>query len=75
MKCRECGPWYHIHNTSFSLVLTHGPNKLERYAALVEKDLLVTNTQAYWTHLLVTKEMKYYYFQSYIVGIHTDPTI
>ncbi len=45
----------HIHKTSFSSLLTNGPNKLEYYIRVGWKGLPVTNAQAYWTHLQVTK--------------------
>ncbi len=43
--------WSRIHNTSFSLYISNGPNILEGCITLGQKGLARTNTLAYWTHL------------------------
>ncbi len=50
MKCCEYGPWYHIHNTSFSLSLMNGPKRLECYITLGWKGLQGRNTRSYWAY-------------------------
>jgi hypothetical protein len=42
--------WGRIHNTTFSLKLTHGPNKLQHSITKGRKGLPVTDTLAYWAH-------------------------
>ncbi len=46
----EYGSRYQIHNTSFSLQLTKGTDKLECYIRLGWKGLLRTNALAYWVN-------------------------
>jgi hypothetical protein len=66
------------HNTSFSLLLTYGPNKLDCCNTFCIKDMSGTKYLAYWTHSLVTKtiyscechpwgniQIKYIFFASY----------
>ncbi len=48
MRCCEYGPLGRINNTSISPELKNGPNKLECYIAQGLKNLLLTNTLAYW---------------------------
>jgi hypothetical protein len=42
--------WHCIHNTSFSLLLATGPNKLECYITSIWKGLPGTNTISYQAH-------------------------
>jgi hypothetical protein len=46
------------HKASFSSKLINGPNKIELYIKLGWKDLLVTNTLAYWTQSQATNKKK-----------------
>jgi hypothetical protein len=41
----------YIYETSFSLYITNGPNKLECYIIYVWKGLKGTNNLAYWANL------------------------
>jgi hypothetical protein len=50
MKCCEYSTRSHINNTSFSLLVVIGPNKLEYYITLVWKDFAGMNMLAYWDH-------------------------
>ncbi len=50
MKCWKYGTRDHINNISFYLQLTNGSSKLECYFTQSFKDLLGTNTLAYWAH-------------------------
>jgi spore coat protein U-like protein len=51
MKGCKYGTWNCIHNTSFSLKLTNGPNKREHLITPGRKGLPVTNTLVYCAHL------------------------
>ncbi len=59
MKCCEYKPSNCIHNTSFSSVLTNGPNKLKCYIKLGWKGLPVTNTLTYQACLMNMKCCEY----------------
>ncbi len=48
----------HNHNTPFSYILKHGPNKLEFYIWLGWTDLLGAKTLAFWAHSEVMKIIK-----------------
>ena len=50
MECCKYCHTDHIHNTSFYLKLTNGPNKLDCYITQDQKRLTVTNTLAYLAH-------------------------
>jgi hypothetical protein len=58
IKCCEYYTRYCIHNTSFSLLFTNGPNRLEFYIALTPERLSVTNTLVCGALSSVTKKMK-----------------
>jgi hypothetical protein len=47
MKCCEYDSWVHIHNTSFSSLITNGPDKLECYNIEYCKGLSGANALAY----------------------------
>ncbi len=49
--------WDHIHNTSFRLKLTIGPNKLECFITRGRYDLSGTNALAFWAHSYLTKKI------------------
>jgi hypothetical protein len=57
MKCYENDSWDHIHKFHF-LYFTNGRNKLEHLVTLGWKGFSVTNTIAYWAHLLATKKIE-----------------
>jgi hypothetical protein len=63
VSCQENGvlwirPLTNTSGTIFSSKLTNGLNKLVCPITLSWKGLLVTNTLAYWAHLLVVKKME-----------------